>query len=158
MPKVYQEKPESEELFLRLTGGHDSVLLEIVDEHGSTEWSLVEISDRGIELASTIPELKAARADLTNAVDANGRLKVIGQEVEEVEAERMQSHSYKCDVSDVHVLRVESMANPARIAIGLVVDGLCTTNVILNAKQIRTLADTLNRHLAYLEQEGLDKP
>jgi len=163
MPKIYDPKPESEELYLRLTGGHDSVLLEIVDEHGSTEWSLVEISDRGIELASTIPELKAARAGLTNALDANGRLKVIGQEVEAepdqpepIKAQELTYATYECANNRCNELRTDS-TDDGRVEIWPVRQ-ISGAHIYLDRAAICRLRDNLTAHLAYLEQERLDKP
>jgi len=153
--KVYQEKPESEELFLRLTQGCERARLRIVNPYGelAPRGSLLQLTNDGVRLSGNIDPARAARAGLTNAIDANGRLKVIGQEVE---AERMQFATYPA-ASQHGTGDLTIHGNPDGCVSFKARTGRNTSVEVttIPIDSLRDLRDRINRHLAYLEQEGL---
>jgi hypothetical protein len=152
MVKVYREKPESDDLYLRLMQGCDQARLRIVNPYGepAPSGSLLQLTKDGVRLSGNIDPTCAARAGLTNALDANGRFKVIGQEVE---AERCVEARYPCSAiptDDLHVLHTGDgdLQFIAR-------DEGRQASVNLDPATLRRLRDDLSAHLAFLEQEGL---
>ena len=88
MIKVWEPNTEDKELFLRLVPFRRGVILSLVRDGGVVVTDIAKITESGITVYDSVPSYHAARAGLANAIDANGRLKVIGQEVEAVEAEK----------------------------------------------------------------------
>jgi hypothetical protein len=152
MLKVYQEKTESEELFLRLMQGCERARLRIVNPFGEPApgGALLQLTKDGVRLSGNIDPTCAARAGLTNAFDANGRLKVIGQEVE---AERFSKARYQCAFTPTDGLEILHDGDGDLEFITH--DGDHQASVYLDPTALRCLRDNLSAHLAFLEQEGL---
>lgn len=154
--KVYQEKPENRELFLRLREYDEAVLLSIVDQGGAVRETLARITANGFYPYEGLQDREElARAGLTNALDDNGRLKVIGQEVEAVDAEKLSDLvNYDChaDAKDKLIVGRE-VDGSVRFAVSL--DGDYEGSVFLDLTSLRDLHTRIGKHLAYLEKEGL---
>ncbi len=153
MPKVYDERPQSAELFLRLvTDASGAVYLAMVRADGPVEATLAEIDAEGIRLHGDFPPKLATRARFSpEALDTNGRLKVIGQE--SVEAERLGNVRYQCALrgSD-HVLTAADGQKNLRVSVVERGSKCCS---LLSPADTRDLAARLNRHVAFLDKEGL---
>jgi len=152
MVKVYQEKADSGEMYLRLMQGEGQARLIIVTRDGELAPSgpLLQLDKEGVHLPGLIDFGCAVRAGLTNALDANGRLNVIGQEVE---AERFSKARYQC--SDAPTDGLEVLCDGDGDLEFITHDGFHQASVYLAPTILRRLRDDLAAHLAYLEQEGL---
>lgn len=156
MPKVYEPQPESKELFLRLTPvltrGGSLVALDLCRSAGDSAVTLATVSETGIALRDSIPSHHATRAGFSpEALDSNGRLKVIGQE--SVEAERMARVQFQCAMS-CHDGLIAEWAADGTLDITVVNGGL-DFGMNLSPADTRDLAARLNRHVAFLDKEGL---
>lgn len=153
MPKVYEPTKVVEQLFLTLRALPGRIAVSLVQNDGGHIANLAYINDSGIVMAKELPEDVAARAGFSpEALDSNGRLKVIGQE--SVEAERMESPCYESCDRPAAVARFWSTRQDT-IAFDIVVDGVCGNSIRLTESQTRDLAARLNRHVAFLDKEGL---
>lgn len=148
MAKIYQKKAENNALFLGLWQDRNVVELRLLTEAGEWYCTLAYISDAGLETAAAIDMNIAARAGI--AIDANGRLKVIGQDVE---AERFSKARYPC--SDTPTDGLEILHDGDGDLEFITHDGDHQASVYLAPTALRRLRDNLSAHLAYLEQEGL---
>lgn len=153
--KVYQEKPERQELFLRLRQYDETVLLSIVDQGGAVRETIASITANGFYPYEGIHDREElARAGLTNALDANGRLKIIGQEVE---AAVFDDASYDCGSVGQGKMNVTEVGGDLSFEVW---DGDSADWALfhMSAKYLRDFRDRINGHLAYVEKEGLDNP
>lgn len=153
MPKVYEPKRAGGELFLRLRPQSDGdVTLEAVSDTGEFVRYLAEVRCDGIHIAAGVNPAIATRAGFSpEALDSNGRLKVIGQE--SVEAERLLHAKFQYDTADDDALIVDGGSYGALdFAVMIGRRGFVMN---LSPDNIRDLAARLNRHVAFLDKEGL---
>lgn len=152
MPKVYDPKPKDTELFLKLRAiGSGVVCVDLVNRAGGPYSTLLAIRDDGVRALPGVPADLAARAGFSpNALDANGRLKVIGQEVE---AEKIKAN-YTCVRKSCDQFTIDGFDTTA--ACVAVREGGRVSWSVLSLADLRDLHARLGKHLAYVEKEGLE--
>lgn len=147
-----EETPEPR--FVHLEAAEDGNLaLTIVDKDRNLFGVLAEITEDGLKVGESFTRDTAARAGLTNALDANGRLKVIGQEVEAAKAELVGEVKFTCATSSPDSLIVRGYGG-AKTGFGVDECGQFA-EVDLSPEALRKLHTVIGKRLAYLEQEGL---